>query len=76
MEIRHLTVFVLARTSAPVIPRGTLQLESKTAHLTWGIGASDAIMERACLDFGENREPARTPDCFDEWKKGLDMPAI
>jgi len=51
--------FVLARTEAPAIPQDTLQLESKTAHLTWGTGVTDAIMERAWLDSGENNETGK-----------------
>jgi hypothetical protein len=36
-----------------------MQLESKTALDTWGTGASDAMLKRACLDFGENHETGR-----------------
>jgi len=53
-EIRRPTTDAsLAGTKAPVIPYGQMQLPSKTAPVTWGTGAPDAIMERApCLDFG------------------------
>jgi hypothetical protein len=31
----------------------------ETALITWGVGASDAMLKRACLDFVENRETGR-----------------
>src|ERR1700687_4459490 len=58
-DIRQLTGTCPCQDGAPVISHDTLQLESKTAHVTWGTGEYHAMMGRACLDSGENNETGK-----------------